>query len=114
MINRGYKQYFIDILDSIENIEEFIRDLTYDDFLKDIKTQFAVVRALEIIGEASKKIPSEIRDKYTKIPWREITGMRNILIHDYFGVDLEVVWKTTSIDIPPLKENIINITDSYK
>ena len=88
--------------------------MTYDDFLKDIKTQFAVVRALEIIGEASKKIPSEIRDKYTKIPWREITGMRNILIHDYFGVDLEVVWKTTSIDIPPLKENIINITDSYK
>ena len=111
---RDYKQYFIDILDSIEKIEFFLEDLSYDTFLNDVKTQFAVVRGLEIIGEASNKIPIDIRDKYPDIPWRVMIGMRHILIHDYFSVDIEVVWKTASIDIPPLKKNIIKIINTYK
>jgi len=111
---RDYKQYFIDILDSIEKIEMFIEGLSYDSFLNDVKTQFAVVRALEIIGEASNKIPADIKDKYPEIPWRVMIGMRHILIHDYFSVDIEVVWKTASIDIPPLKKKIIEIINTHK
>jgi uncharacterized protein with HEPN domain len=109
MINRDFKDYLNDILDSIIKIEEFIKGLTYEQFLKDSKTQFAVVRALEIIGEASKNIPSEIKEKYAKLPWKYMSGMRDKLIHGYFGVDTEVVWKTVIIDLKPLKDQIENI-----
>ncbi|MBC8525178.1 MAG: DUF86 domain-containing protein, partial [Chlorobium phaeobacteroides] len=68
----------------------------YESFRNDKKTQYAVIRALEIIGEASKKVPIEVRDNYAVIPWRSITGMRDKLVHDYFGVDTEVVWNTAS------------------
>ena len=110
-MKKDYKQYFIDILDSINKIDKFLSG--YESFKNDDKTQYAVVRALEIIGEASKKIPLDIRQLFTDVPWREMTGMRDILIHDYFGVDTEVVWKTTSVDLPPLRIKLQNIINNY-
>lgn len=102
-MKKEYRDYIEDILNSILKIEQFIDELTFEDFKSDDKTVFAVIRALEIIGEAAKKIPQPLKDKYPQIPWREISGMRDKLIHGYFGVDLKVVWDTIKIDIPDLK-----------
>ena len=110
-LERDFMDYLQDILDSIVKIDKFTRGMNLLEFEKDDKTIYAVIRAIEILGEASKKIPDQIKDKYPDIPWREISGMRDKLIHDYFGVNTEVVWKTVKNDVPPLKvliEQIIN------
>ncbi len=83
--------------------------MSYDDFSRDKKTIYAVVRGLEIIGEAVKKVPKELRESYPDIPWKRIAGMRDKLIHEYFGVDIEVVWKTVREDIPYLKSLFFNL-----
>ena len=106
--------YFNDILDSVISIKEFLVDVDYASFCQDKKTQYAVIRALEIIGEASKKVPKQVRDIYTNIPWRSITGMRDKLIHDYFGVDVEVVWKTANEKILTLENEMQRIISDYK
>ncbi|MHB2154368.1 HepT-like ribonuclease domain-containing protein [Calditrichota bacterium GD2] len=105
--------YLNDILDSIIKIKTFLKDMDYPDFKEDVKTQYAVIRALEIIGEASKKIPQEVKDNYSWIPWRAMSGMRDKLIHDYFGVDAQVVWNTATEDILKLEEEIKNMVSSY-
>jgi len=99
---RIFIDYLRDILESIEKAFRFVQGMDEKDFLKDEKTVFAVIRALEIVGEAAKKIPDDIRGKYPDIPWREMTGMRDKLIHDYFGVNLKLIWKTVQEDLPPL------------
>jgi len=98
-----------DILDSMNKIESFTKDMNFDDFENDDKTFYAVIRALEIIGEAVKKLPKTIKNKHDKIPWLQIAGMRDKLIHDYFGVDPEVVWETIKTDIPQVKPLIEKI-----
>jgi uncharacterized protein with HEPN domain len=104
--------YLNDIYDSIINIKQFIKDIDFNTFQKDIKTQYAVIRGLEIIGEASKKIPNDIKENNSWIPWRYMAAMRDKLIHDYFGVDSAVVWKTATEDIVNLERDIKNlITD---
>jgi uncharacterized protein with HEPN domain len=109
MSKRHYEDYLKDILDSIYAIETFINGMTKNEFIHDLKTIYATRKAIEIIGEATKKIPSSITDKYKDIPWREIAGMRDVLVHDYFGVDLNVLWKTVQQDIPELKMMFVKI-----
>jgi uncharacterized protein with HEPN domain len=103
--------YLENILEEIQKIETFVEEMTYEIFSWDQKTQYAVVRALEIIGEAAKKIPDHIRTTYPAVPWRSMAGMRDKLIHDYTGVDWEVVWKTAQEDMPMLKLSIEKIRD---
>ena len=103
--------YLNDIDSSISDILNFTADMTVDEFEEDKKTQHAVIHCLEVIGEAVKKIPDDIKKRYNKIPWKEIAGMRDKLIHDYFGVDLETVWTTIVEDIHPLKELIGQIIE---
>ncbi|MCD4796651.1 MAG: DUF86 domain-containing protein [Candidatus Cloacimonetes bacterium] len=108
-MNRDYKLFLEDILDSIKKIKKYVTNLSLEDFTNDEKTVDAVIRNFEIIGEASKNIPDEIQKKYNDIPWREMNGMRNILIHDYFGVDYNVIYKTVKEFLPDLKKKIQEI-----
>lgn len=109
---REYKDYAMDMISAIEKIEEFAGGITLEDFEKDTKTVFAVIRALEVIGEAAKKIPPSVRNKHKQIPWLQITGMRDKLIHEYFGVNVKVIWNTIKEDIPPLKPVIKQILEN--
>lgn len=109
---REYKDYAMDMIAAIEKIEEFAGGITSEDFEKDTKTIFAVIRALEVIGEAAKKIPPSVRNKHKQIPWLQITGMRDKLIHEYFGVNVKVIWNTIKEDIPPLKPVIKQILEN--
>lgn len=99
---RFYVDYLRDILEHAEKAQTFVAGMTEDDFLQDEKTVFAVIRALEIVGEATKKIPQEVKGKYPNVPWREMAGTRDKLAHDYFGINLGVIWKTVTEDIPSL------------
>ncbi len=89
---RDYKQQFDDILQAITFIREYIKDMDYNAFEADRKTQDAVIRNLEIIGEAARTVPDEVRNKAAEIEWYKIIALRNILIHKYFGVNLKIVW----------------------
>ncbi|MEK6681063.1 MAG: DUF86 domain-containing protein [Nitrospirota bacterium] len=100
---RLLQDYLNDILESITDIEDFTKGMIFDVFSKDRKTIKAVVRSLEVIGEAGNKIPDNIQKRYSEIPWTEIVGMRNRLIHEYFGVDIDIVWETIKEDLEPFK-----------
>lgn len=106
--------YIEDIIEAMDDAMSFVKGLEYDDFVKEKKTVYAVVRAIEIIGEAVKKIPNDVKKRYPKIPWREMAGMRNKLIHEYFGVDLKRVWKTVKEDIPNLKPQFDKILKDFE
>ena len=106
---RDYNLYLKDILAAIESIEGFIAGMDLDDFEVDDKTNSAVMRKLEIIGEAVKQIPDEIRRDYSQIPWKEMAGMRDRLIHFYFGVDYHLVWKAITERLPHIKQDIEKI-----
>lgn len=95
-----------DIIDAIDKAQYFIKGMGQHQFIEDEKTQFACIRALEIIGEASNKFPKSFHKNHPNIPWQEIIGMRNKLIHDYMGVNAEVVWKTILEDLPELRKQI--------
>jgi uncharacterized protein with HEPN domain len=103
MKKREYGDYLQDILDCINDIRKFSEGLNYDSFVSDKKTVYAVVRAVEIIGEATKNIPKSIKDKYPDVPWRKMAGMSDRLIHEYAGVDLEILWEVVKTDVPPLE-----------
>lgn len=104
--SRVYLDYVRDMLYSAEKAALFVRGMNYEQFSHDEKTVYAVVRALEIIGEAARKIPKELREIYGDIPWRDIAGTRDKLIHEYFGVNNKVVWRTVQEDLPLLIEQL--------
>jgi uncharacterized protein with HEPN domain len=108
------KRVYTDILDSIQDIENFIRGMNYEEFRDDRKTINAVIRSIEIIGEASKKIPKSLRDSQPEIPWKKMAGMRDKLTHAYFGIDLEIIWKVVSEEIIQIKPGILKIKDSLR
>ncbi len=90
-MERQFEDYLTDILEAMEKAQNFIAGLSYEQFMEDDKTAYAVVRALEIVGEAAKNIPEKIRKENPTVPWKDMAGMRDVLIHDYSGVDLETV-----------------------
>lgn len=102
-MSRDYTLYIKDIITSIERIEEFIRDMRYAELEKDDKTISAVIRKLEIIGEATKCLPDSITKKYPEIPWKDMARMRDKIIHFYFGVDTEIVWNVIKKRLPDIK-----------
>jgi len=109
MKNREYGDYIEGIITSVNDIEEFTKGMDFDDFIRDRKTVFAVIRGMEVIGEAAKHIPNSARNKYPGIPWKDMTAMRDKITHEYFGVNLKVIWKTAKEDIPQLKPLVQNM-----
>lgn len=103
---RDYLDYLRDMLDAAEKASAFTAGMDVETFKADPKTVFAVVRALEIIGEAAKRIPPVVRQRYPSLSWRAMAGMRDKLSHDYSTVNLEVVWRTVQDDLSPLRSGL--------
>ena len=106
---RSYRDYLDDILRAIGEILSFVEDMDFETFRSDLRTNLAVIRALEIIGEAARYIPANERRRHSQVPWQEMVAMRNKLIHQYFGVDLEVLWRTVQEDLPSLRDEISRV-----
>ena len=106
---RDYKAYINDILEAIDRIESYTNNLTIDDFSESSLYQDAIVRNLEIIGEAVKSLPKKLIAKYPEIEWKKIAGLRDILIHAYFGIDIEIVWDVVQNKLPELKNQMMLI-----
>ncbi|MFO7957670.1 MAG: DUF86 domain-containing protein [Candidatus Brocadiia bacterium] len=105
-MSREFGDYIADMLDSAREVEEFTRGMDFEAFVADKKTVNAVIRSLEVMGEAAKRIPERVRDQYPDIPWKQMAGMRDKLIHEYSGVDLQIVWGVIRDELPPVRPRI--------
>lgn len=109
MIKRGEKLYLKDMVDAINNIEKYTKWISFKQFSRDHMVVDAVVRNFEIIGEAAKHVSRETKSHYPQIPWREIAGMRDKMIHEYFGVEIDIVWETIEKSLPELRETLVKL-----
>lgn len=114
MSNKENLIFIEHILDNINKIESFSKNMTKDELFKDVEKQYAIIRAIEIIGEAAKNISKDLTMKYSNIEWKEIIGTRDKIIHNYFGVDLDIVWNIIKINIPDLKQKILKIKENLE
>lgn len=108
-MKRRVSLYVKDILENMERAEKFAEGMNLEEFMKDEKTNYAIVRCIEIVGEAAKQIPIDIRENYSQIPWRDMAGMRDKLIHFYFGLNTEKIWLLIKEDIPRLKASLSQV-----
>ncbi len=109
MSNRGDKAFLQDILTAIDDIEFDITGLEFEDFVEVRQVQHAVLFNLQIIGEAANHLDSSLRDRYSSVPWSKAIGMRNVIVHGYFAINLEMVWKTITQDLPLFKPQVTAI-----
>ncbi len=112
MFKRDVKLYIEDILESINAIEEYTKDLTYEDFLNDRKTYSATIREYIIIGEAISKTMHLLEKEYPEFSWRMIKDFRNIIVHEYFGIDTRIVWDLTKLELDELKNKVFEFNKS--
>jgi len=108
-MKRDYSLFLKDMLAAINSIETFVEEMTLAGFMQDDKTASAVIRKFEIIGEAVKQLPEDFRKKHSEIPWNSMAGMRDRLIHAYFGIDFRLVWDAIQMEIPKLKADLKKI-----
>jgi len=111
---KDYRIYLDDILDSIGKIEAYTKGISYEGFAKNSLVVDGVVRNLEVIGEAVKKLPADMKRKHPDIEWKKIAGLRDILIHEYSGIDLRIVWDVVENKVPELRDSIKSITNGLK
>lgn len=110
-MSRSQKQYLLDILEAMNAARSFVEDMRRQDLKNDLRTRLALQRAFEIIGEATKHLDESLRSKYDDVPWSKMAGMRDMIVHEYFAVDLEVVWQTIHEDIPSVQPRLREILD---
>jgi uncharacterized protein with HEPN domain len=113
-MKKDYLVYIDDILDAMDKAEKFVAGMSYEQFENDLRTTFAVTRALEIVGEATKRLPPDIREKHPHIPWKDMAGMRDVIIHGYDNVNLQIVWDVVKRDIPRIRLQIQQILADYE
>ncbi len=113
-MRRGYRLYLEDILESVNSIQRYADTLSYEELTRDKMRVDAIIRNFEIIGEAAGKIPQEVREKYPTLEWRKISDFRNILVHEYFQIDLEILWDIIKNKIPELKSQIESIIEKER
>ncbi|MGC8767441.1 MAG: DUF86 domain-containing protein [Brevinematia bacterium] len=114
MNKRNVEIYLKDIIQAMEAIENFVKGMDYEEFRNNDLVSSAVIRKFEIIGEATKNIPQELRKKYPDIPWKTMAGFRDKLIHFYFGIKYEIVWDTIKLNLPELKEKLRKIIEDLR
>jgi len=114
LVEREFILYLEDMLQSMKRIEEYLGDLNFIRFKMSYMVVDAVVRNFEIIGEASKKIPKHIKEKYPEIPWRKMYGLRNLIAHEYFGVDYEMIWEIAKNNLPQNKIDLAEVIEKEK
>lgn len=107
--NREYRDYIEDVYNDLVRVREFTEGLTFDDFMLDVRTQYAVCKALENMGEASKRIPESIRRRFPQIPFKQMAGLRDVVTHDYDGISYDMIWQVVTHDLPPLEGYLLDI-----
>ncbi len=111
---RDYRVFLDDILEAVTKVPEYTAGFSDEQFFADRKTVEAVVWNLQIIGEAAKKVPEEIRSRYPDLPWRDMAGLQDIIVHQYFGIKLDVIWKIVQNDVPVLGNGIRGILEQIE
>ncbi len=107
--NREYRDYIEDIYNDLTRVKEFTEGLTLDGFMADVRTQYAVCKALENMGEASKRIPESIRRKFPQVPFKQMAGLRDVVTHDYDGISYDMIWQVINQDLPSIEEHLMDI-----